>query len=179
MSEQSDSPSLVWTVGGLSHLFLLFGPQGARINSDQVASDTPNSTIGEFYMTEELLFWKTNQNRNRTVISDFIYTLSQLCSVEEGERTQQRNLVESSSEIHLRRITFKLLSFHFPGEICGTFRWFTAASFHPSVFGVRRSPGPCDVKESPLMLAGWWGNWSSTFVPLRGSGWTGPQRFAL
>ncbi|CAG06970.1 unnamed protein product [Tetraodon nigroviridis] len=96
---------------------------GARINSDQVASDTPDSTIGEFYMTVELLFWKADRDRKqRTVISGLIYTLFQVCSVEEGEKTQQRDPAESSSEIHLCRITVKLLHFHFPGEICGTFQ---------------------------------------------------------
>lgn len=68
---QSDGPfagifgGLVRTVGGLGHLCLLFGPRGPRINSDQVASDTPDSTIGEFYMTVKLLFWKADRDRNR------------------------------------------------------------------------------------------------------------------
>lgn len=43
-----------------------FRPTGApRINSDQVASDTRDSTIGGFYMTVKLLFWKANRDRNR------------------------------------------------------------------------------------------------------------------
>lgn len=74
--------------------------------------------------------------------------------MEEGERTQQRKLVASSCEIHQCRITFKLLHFHFPREICGTFRWFTAASFHPSVFGARSSPLSMWRKGKPIN-AGW------------------------